>query len=103
LLVVCEDDFAHDERADGLEADIFGGKVSAFDTKDGDVFWDCFAWHEGGGDAGAGLHDVEVSLGVVFRVDEAFVFVAPDDEVEEVWEEVLWEEAGFGVSVARIY
>jgi hypothetical protein len=49
------------------------------------------------------LHDVEVSLGVVFRVDEAFVFVAPDDEVEEVGEEVLWEEAGFGVSVARIY
>jgi hypothetical protein len=46
---------------------------------------------------------VEVSLGVVFRVDQTFVFVAPDDEVEEVGEEVLWEEAGFGVGVARVY
>jgi hypothetical protein len=46
------------------------------------------------------LHDRETRLWVVAGIDEAFVLVTPDYEVEEVGEKVFGEVACFGVCVA---
>lgn len=63
---------------------------------------DRFANAEGGGNRRARLDYVEAHFWVFPWVDEAFVFVAPDGDVEEGGEEVFGEVASFCEASAEI-
>lgn len=72
-----------EEGSDGFEFDGVDSEFVSVDFAEADVFGFAFGLDEAGGDGASGLVDVEADFAVVDWFCEAFVFVSPDDEVEE--------------------
>ena len=45
------------------------------------------------------MHYAEVAFRIVDRLNEALVFVTPDDEIQKVWQKALWDVIGRTVCV----
>jgi hypothetical protein len=87
--VVGQRDLPSDKRTNRLERNLFHLKRLTRDAEDGNVLGDGLTGDKGGGHRRARLHDVKARLCVLLRVDEAFVFMPPDDKIEKVWQHVF--------------
>ncbi len=46
---------------------------------------------------------MKICLGVVLGIDKTLVFMTPYDQVQKVWEELLWQKPRLGVLNAMAY